>query len=107
MMDHFRTVVTVRDLEGAEQVVDASTGRAIFSGRQPGLDGLTLARNGFVAGTESGEDGSWTIVGYDFNGTELWRLPVPERGWPALLPGALLTVDHDTAGRATTLTLLS
>jgi hypothetical protein len=107
MMDHFRTVVTVRNLEGTEQVVEAATGRAIFSGRQPGLDGLTLARNGFVAGTESREDGSWTIVGYDFDGTELWRLPVPERGWPALLPGALLTIDHDTAARATTLTLLS
>jgi outer membrane protein assembly factor BamB len=107
MMDHFRTIVTVRSHEGAEQVIDASTGRAIFSGRHPGLDGLTLASNGFIAGADPREDGSWTIVGYDFDGTELWRLPVPELGWPALIPGALLTIDNDAQDRAATLTLLS
>jgi hypothetical protein len=111
MMDYSRTILTVqqRSSEGSAlvRVVDAPTGRAIFSGRQPGLHGPALGRNGFVAGTEPADDGSWSVVGYDFNGAELWRLPVPQRGWPTLVPGALLTIDDDTDARATTLTLLS
>jgi hypothetical protein len=111
MMDYSRTILTVqqRSVEGSAlvRVVDAPTGRAIFSGRQPGLHGPALGRNGFVAGTEPTDDGSWSVVGYDFTGTELWRLPVPSRGWPTLVPGALLTIGGDTDTRATTLTLLS
>jgi outer membrane protein assembly factor BamB len=111
MMDYSRTIMTVqqRSPEGSAMVgvVDAPTGRAIFSGRQPGLHGPTLGRNGFVAGTEPADDGSWSVVGYDFNGTELWRLPVPKKGWPTLLPGALLTIDDEPDTRATILTLLS
>jgi PQQ-like domain len=110
MVDYSRTILTIRRQDSARtglEAVDATTGRAIFLGRQPGLHGPTLRRNGFVAGTEPGEDGSWSAVGYDLDGTELWRLPVPDKGWPTLLPGALLTVDDDTDGRATTLTLHS
>ena len=110
MIDYSRTILTVRQLtnEGTGlQVVDATTGRAIFSGRHPGLHGPALGRNGFVAGTEPDEDGSWSVVGYDFDGMELWRVPVPQRGWPTLVPGALLTIDDDTDARAATLTLLS
>ncbi len=110
MMDYSRTIMTVqqRSLEGSAmvRVVDAPTGRAIFSGRQPGLHGPSLGRNGFVAGAEPADDGSWSVVGYDFTGTELWRLPVPKEGW-TLLPGALLTIDDEPDTRATTLTLLS
>jgi outer membrane protein assembly factor BamB len=109
MMDYSRTILAVQqqNIEGTAlaRAVDAPTGRAIFSGRQPGLHGPALGRNGFVAGTEPADDGSWSVVGYDFNGTELWRLPVPRSGWPTLVPGALLTIDGDA--RATTITLLS
>jgi hypothetical protein len=111
MMDYSRTILTVqhRSIEGAAlvRVVDAPTGRAIFSGRQPGLHGPALGRNGFVAGTEPTDDGSWSVVGYDFTGNELWRLPVPSSGWPTLVPGALLTISDDADTSATTLTLLS
>ncbi len=110
MTDFSRTIFTSErwnDGEPKMQVVDAATGRAIFSGRPPRLDGLSLRSNGFVAGTEAREDGTWTAVGYDFDGRELWRLPVPDRGWPTLLPGALLTVGYDAEVRTTTLTLLS
>jgi hypothetical protein len=111
MMDYSRTILTVQrrgiDGTGLERVFDAATGRAIFSGRQPGLHGPALGRNGFVAGTEPTDDGSWSVVGYDFTGTELWRLPVPSKGWPTLVPGALLTIGGDTGTRATSLTLLS
>jgi hypothetical protein len=109
MIDYSRTVLAMRDGNnqwGPSQEVDAATGRAIFSGRRPGLHGATLGRNGFVAGADQGDDGSWSVVGYDFAGTELWRLPVPKRGWPTLLPGALVTID-DTDSRVATLTLLS
>ncbi len=110
MTDYSRTIFTAErwnDGDPLMQVVDAATGRAIFSTRPPRLDGLSLSRNGFVAGTEPREDGTWTAVGYDFDGRELWRLPVPDRGWPTLLPGALLTVGHDTEAGTTRLTLLS
>ncbi len=110
MFDFSRTILAVRqssDEAGGLQVIDASRGRAIFSGRQPRLFGPALGANGFVAGTEPSEDGSWSVVGYDFDGAELWRLRVPASGWPILLPGALLTVDQDADARAVTLTLLA
>jgi hypothetical protein len=110
MLDYSRTILTAEqwnDGGPVAQVVDAATGRTIFSGRSPRLGPLALSRNGFVAGTAPQDDGSWSAVGYDFDGRELWRLPVPGRGWPTLLPGALLTVDHDAEVHATTLTLLS
>jgi hypothetical protein len=110
MIDYSRTVFTAErwnDGEPLMQVVAAATGRAIFSTRPPRLGGLSLSRNGFVAGTDPRADGTWAAVGYDFDGRELWRLPVPDRGWPTLLPGALLTVGYDAEVRTTRLTLLS
>jgi outer membrane protein assembly factor BamB len=110
MTDYSRTIFTAErwtDGEPLMQVVDAATGRAIFSSRPPRLGGLSLSGNGFVAGTDPRDDGTWTAVGYDFDGRELWRLPVPDRGWPTLLPGALLTVGYDAEVRTTRLTLLS
>ena len=110
MTDYSRTVFTAErwnDGDPLMQVVDAATGRAIFSGRTRMLRGLPLSSNGFVAGTDPREDGTWTAVGYDFDGRELWRLPVPNRGWPMLLPGALLTLGYDAQVRTTRLTLLS
>jgi outer membrane protein assembly factor BamB len=110
MVDYSRTILTIRQQDGDEaglQMVDRSTGRGMFTGQQHGLPTLALHRNGFVAGTEPAEDGSWSVVGYDLEGTELWRLPVPDKGWPTLLPGALLTIDDDPEARATTLTLRS
>jgi hypothetical protein len=110
MTDYSRTIFTTEgwnDGGPLMQVVDAATGRAIFSVRPPRLNGRSLRSNGFVAGTEARDDGTWTAVGYDFDGRELWRLPVPDRGWPTLLPGALLTVGYDAEVRTTRLTLLS
>jgi PQQ-like domain len=110
MTDYSRTIFTAErwnDGDPLMQVVDAATGQAIYSGRPRMLGGLPLSRNGFVAGTEPREDGTWTAVGYDFEGRELWRLPVPSRGWPMLLPGALLTLGYDAQVRTTRLTLLS
>jgi outer membrane protein assembly factor BamB len=99
LVDYEQTILTVQGWDSewtptGLQVLDATTGRA-------------LGRNGFVAGTEPADDGSWSLVAYDLEGTELWRLPVPTRGLPALLPGALLVADDETESRATILTLLS
>jgi hypothetical protein len=110
MIDYSRTMFAIRqrnDDETGLRVVGAATGRAIFSGQHPGLHGPALGSNGFVAGTDPTEDGSWSVVGYDFSGHELWRLPVPSSGWPILLPGALLTVSQAGDAPAATLTLRS
>jgi hypothetical protein len=109
MIDYSRTMSAIQrnEDETPVQVVAPTTGRAIFSGRQSRFHGPALGSNGFVAGTEPTEDGSWSVVGYDFDGHELWRLPVPSSGWPILLPGALLTVDQDAQAPTTILTLRS
>jgi hypothetical protein len=110
MIDYSHTMSAIRqrnDDESAEPVVAPATGRAIFSGRQPQLHGAALGSNGFVAGTEPTENGSWSVVGYDYDGHELWRRPVPTGGWPILLPGALLTINQDSQGPRSTLTLFS
>jgi hypothetical protein len=110
MIDYSRTVFAMgqrSDDETALRVVAPTTARSIFSGRVPRLHGSALGGNGFVAGTEPTQDGSWSVVGYDFDGAELWRLPVATSGWPILLPGALLTVDQDDGAPAATLTLRS
>jgi outer membrane protein assembly factor BamB len=82
-------------------VVDAATGRAVWSGRVPSPgDGPILTRSGFLAAGSAG-----VISGIDPSGRTMWTLPTT--GSPTIGVGALLEV-RPTAGDATssTVTLL-
>jgi outer membrane protein assembly factor BamB len=92
------------------EVVDAATGRPIWSGRLTrSVNGAfsVLGRNGFVAAGPPPQGATSWVAGYAFDGTELWRRAVTAGGAPlTLIPGALVAVGS-TASGAATLTLLA
>ena len=89
------------------EVVEATSGRTIWSGQESTLRVAwtwgVLGRNGFIAAVE---DEPSTLGGYRLDGTLLWRLPVADRAWITFVPGALISVDVTTPA-SPTLTLFS
>jgi hypothetical protein len=91
-------------------VIDAATGRPIWSGRlTKSVEGAfsVLGPNGFVAAGPPPQGATSWVAGYAFDGTELWRRAVNAGARPlTLIPGALVAVGNTSSGAAT-LTLLS